>query len=311
MSNPSPIGFVGLGAMGMGMATTLVKAGFAVQGYDVSPAAVARFVEAGGRGAETAAEAARGADVLVVMVVSGEQAEAVLFGDDGAAEALPRGSVIMLCSTVAPAYARAAGERVRARGLEMLDAPVSGGVVRAAEGKLSIMASGSAAAFAKTAPLLAVLAERVYRLGDECGQGSTVKMVNQLLAGIHIAAAAEAMALGVKAGVDPQQLYEVISNSAGSSWMFQNRVPHMLAGDYTPLSAVEIFVKDLGIVLETGKQQRFPLPLAAAAHQMFLMAAAAGYGRLDDAAVVKVFEQLAGISVSANPDAGKQSATGE
>jgi 3-hydroxyisobutyrate dehydrogenase len=125
-------------------------------------------------------------------------------------------------------------------------------------------------------------------------------MINQLLAGVHIAAAAEAMAFGVKAGVDPQTLYEVISNSAGSSWMFQNRVPHKVAGDYTPLSAVEIFVKDLGIVLETGKAERFPLFLAAAAHQLFLAAAAAGFGREDDAAVVKVFEQLAGIQVAAD-----------
>ncbi len=179
----------------------------------------------------------------------------------------------------------------------MLDAPVSGGVLKAAAGELSIMASGSPAAFAKAEAVLAALATRVYRLGDECGQGSTVKMVNQLLAGVHIAAAAEAMALGVRAGVDPQEFYEVISNSAGSSWMFQNRVPHMLAGDYTPLSAVDIFVKDLGIVLETGKELRFPLPLSATAHQLFLMAAAAGFGRQDDAAVVKVFEQLAGIQV--------------
>jgi 3-hydroxyisobutyrate dehydrogenase len=146
--------------------------------------------------------------------------------------------------------------------------------------------------------VLQVIAEHVYHLGDECGQGSTVKMVNQLLAGVHIAAAAEAMAFGVKAGVDPAKLYDVISNSGGSSWMFQNRVPHMLAGDYTPLSAVEIFVKDLGIVLETGKAERFPLPLAAAAQQIFLMAAAAGFGREDDSAVVKVFEMLTHINVS-------------
>jgi putative dehydrogenase len=122
-------------------------------------------------------------------------------------------------------------------------------------------------------------------------------MVNQLLAGVHIAVAAEAMALGVKAGMDPEKLYEVISNSAGSSWMFQNRVPHMLAGDFTPLSAVDIFVKDLGIVLEAGKELRFPLPISAAAHQMYLMAASAGLGREDDSAVVKIFEQLTGIEV--------------
>jgi 3-hydroxyisobutyrate dehydrogenase len=203
----------------------------------------------------------------------------------------------MLCSTVSPDFSRQTATRLRALTLEMLDAPVSGGVARAASGQLSVMASGSAAAFVQSEPLLAVLAERVYRLGDQCGQGSTVKMINQLLAGIHIAASAEAMAFAVKAGVDPEQLYEVISNSAGSSWMFQNRVPHMLAGDYTPLSAVDIFVKDLGIVLDTGKNQRFPLFLTAAAHQLFLMAAAAGYGRLDDSAVVKVFEELVGISV--------------
>jgi L-threonate 2-dehydrogenase len=295
------IGFIGLGAMGLGMATTLVQAGFAVRGYDVNPATQERFAAAGGQAVTTAAAAATGVDVLLLMVVSAEQAEAVLF-EGGAAAALLAGSVVMLCSTVAPAFARQLGKRLGSLGREMLDAPVSGGVARAAAGQLSIMASGSAAAFARCEPLLAVLAERVYRLGDQCGQGSTVKMVNQLLAGVHIAAAAEAMALGVKAGVDPQVLYEVISNSAGSSWMFQNRVPHMLAGDYTPLSAVEIFVKDLGIVLATGQAERFPLPLAAAAHQLFLMAAAAGYGRLDDSAVVKVFEQLAGISVRAQQD---------
>jgi putative dehydrogenase len=300
----SPVGFIGLGAMGMGMATTLVKAGFIVQGYDVNPAAQERFAVAGGQTVATAAAAASGAHVLVIMVTNAEQAETALF-TDGAAAALSPGSVVMLCSTVAPAFAQALGQRLGALGLEMLDAPVSGGVAKAAAGALSIMASGSSAAFAQCEPLLAVLAERVYRLGDQCGQGSTVKMVNQLLAGVHIAASAEAMALGVKAGVDPQTLYEVISNSAGSSWMFQNRVPHMLAGDYTPLSAVEIFVKDLGIVLATGQKERFPLPLAAAAHQLFLMAAAAGYGRLDDAAVVKVFEDLAGISVSVTTDKDK------
>ncbi len=295
------VGFIGLGAMGMGMATTLVRAGFTVQGYDINPQAQEHFTSIGGNGAATPAAAAQGVDVLVVMVVSAEQVDSVLFGQFGndAAATLAPDAVVMVCSTVAPAFARELGARLQSQGLHLLDAPVSGGVARAAEGKLSMMVSGSPTAFERCEPLLAVLAERVYRLGDEAGQGSTVKMINQLLAGVHIAAASEAMALGVKAGVEPQQLYDVISNSAGSSWMFQNRVPHMLAGDYTPLSAVEIFVKDLGIVLETGKQERFPLPLAAAAHQMFLMAAAAGYGRLDDAAVVKVFEQLAGISVQA------------
>ena len=291
------VGFVGLGAMGMGMARTLVKAGFRVQGYDINPTSIRTFVEAGGKGVTSVAEAAEEADILVIIVINAEQAEEVLF-DAGAAESLPPGSVVILSSTVKPAFARKTASRLYAIGREMIDAPVSGGVVKAAEGSLTIMASGHPVAFEKANPVLTTIAAQVYRLGDECGQGSTVKMVNQLLAGVHIAAAAEAMAFGVKAGIDSQVLYKVISNSAGSSWMFQNRVPHMLEGEYTPLSAVEIFVKDLGIVLETGKEIRFPLPLSAIAHQLFLTAAAAGLGQEDDAAVVKVFEQLAHISVS-------------
>ncbi len=152
-----------------------------------------------------------------------------------------------------------------------------------------MMAAGPDAAFDAAKPLLDAIAEKIYRLGREPGQGSQVKLVNQLLAGVHIAASAEAMALGIKIGCDPATLYEVICNSAGGSWMFQNRVPHILAGDYTPLSAVNIFVKDLGIVLEAAKRNTMPLPLSAAAHQMFLTAAAQGLGGEDDSAVVKIF----------------------
>jgi 3-hydroxyisobutyrate dehydrogenase len=289
--------------MGMGMACSLAAAGIKVKGYDIKPEVVEAFAAAGGEGVSSVAEAAEGADILVEVVVNARQVEEVLFGADPAVEALPKGSLVMICSTVKPEFTRQIASRLYALDLEMLDAPISGGAARAAQGQLTIMASGRPAAFQRAEPVLEAVAEHVYRLGDECGLGSTVKMVNQLLAGVHIAAAAEAIAFGVKAGVDPEKLYQVISNSAGSSWMFQNRVPHMLAGDFTPLSAVEIFVKDLGIVLETGKEERFPLPLAAAAHQMFLMAAAAGYGREDDSAVVKVFEKLANISVKSNKGA--------
>jgi 3-hydroxyisobutyrate dehydrogenase len=156
-----------------------------------------------------------------------------------------------------------------------------------------MMTSGSADAYALADPVLEALGATVYRLGAEPGLGSTVKAVNQLLAGVHIAAAAEAMALGVKAGVPPETLYEVITHSAGNSWMFENRMAHVLAGDYTPRSAVDIFVKDLGIVLDTARPQRSPLPLAATAHQMFLQAAAAGLGGEDDSAVIKIFPGIA------------------
>jgi putative dehydrogenase len=291
------VGVIGLGSMGMGMARRLIDAGLHVAGYDVREAASAALAAAGGTQAPSPAAAAQAADMLVVMVVNAAQVDTVLFGADGAVAALPRGAVVMLSSTVPPSFAVATAARLAASSHLMLDAPVSGGAAGAANGTLTVMGSGPPAAFAKAERVLAAVAGKVYRLGDAAGIGSTVKTVNQLLAGIHIAAAAEAMALGVRAGADARTLYEVIGNSAGASWMFGNRVPHMLAGDYTPLSAVDIFVKDLGLVLDTGRELRFPLPLAGAAHQLFLMAAAAGLGREDDAAVVKVYEKLAGISV--------------
>ena len=203
--------------------------------------------------------------------------------------------MVIVSITVTPYFAETLGERLAADGMHMIDAPVSGGVARAANGTMTVMAAGAPEAFELTEKIFSAIAEKVYRLGDKPGQGSKVKMINQLLAGVHIAASAEAMALGIKAGVDPKTLYEVISNSAGSSWMFQNRVPHILAGDYTPLSAVNIFVKDLGIVLDSAKKMSFPLPLTATAHQLFLMAGAAGHGGEDDSAVIKVYQELTGI----------------
>ena len=292
------VGFIGLGAMGMGMAKSLLRAGLVVKGYDINPNAVAQFVTAGGQGAATVADAASGADVLIVVVLNADQVTDVLFGKGAAAAALTPGSVVMVCSTVSPTFAQQTAAKLAERGLLMLDTPISGGTVRAAEGTLSIMVSGPEATIAKAQPVLEAMAANIYRMGTEPGLGSTMKLVNQILAGSQIALAAEAMAFGVRAGLDPNQIYEVICNSAGNSFMFQNRVPHMLNDDYTPHSAVDIWVKDLGIVLETGKELRFPLFFSALAHQLFMSASAAGHGRLDDAAVVKVFEQLTGIAVS-------------
>ncbi|GGF21314.1 dehydrogenase/oxidoreductase [Aliidongia dinghuensis] len=292
------VGVIGLGSMGMGMALSLVRAGHEVWGSDVRPEAVESLAAAGGHGGATPAAAAEGAELVILMVVNQAQVEAVLFGPDGAAGALRPGGVVMQSATVPAGFTEALDVRLADAGLLLLDAPVSGGAAKAREGQLTIMSSGSPAAYAVADPVLAAVAATVYRLGDRPGIGSTVKTVNQLLAGVHIAAAAEAMALGTRAGADPRQLFEVISNSAGGSWMFQNRVPHMLDGDYTPLSSVEIFVKDLGLVLDTGRSLRFPLPIAAAAHQQFLAAAASGHGGEDDAAVVKVYEGLAGIKVA-------------
>ena len=296
--NTPTIAFIGLGSMGMGMAKNLLKHGHKVVGVDPSAAARDAFKAAGGTIADTPVAAAKTADVVVIAVVNDKQVETVLFGENGAASALRKGGLVMQCATVPAAFARALGERLAKAGLELLDAPMSGGRARAESGELTFMASGSPKAFAKAESILAATSAKVFRLGEAAGIGSLVKTVNQLLAGVHIATAAEAVALAAKAGADTRSVYEVISASAGNSWMFGNRVPHMLDDDYSPLSAVEIFVKDLGLVLNTGHELRLPLPMAAAAHQLFLAAAGAGWGRLDDAAVVKVYEQAGDFKVS-------------
>jgi putative dehydrogenase len=291
------VGVIGLGSMGIGVARTLVKKGFDVHAFDVRPEVTRAFAKEGGIAARSPAEVGRNASVVIILVVNADQTNEVLFGKDGAVGTLAKGSVVVASSTVAPEFAIDLGKRLQAKGLLLIDAPVSGGAGRAAKGELSIMGSGSKAAFKKASAVLKAIAIKVYELGDDAGTGSKVKMINQLLAGVHIAAAAEAIALGIRTGADPKVIYEVISNSAGSSWMFQNRVPHVLEGDYTPLSAVNIFVKDLGIVLDSAKKMAFPLPLTAAAHQQFLGAAGAGLGYEDDIAVIKVYQKLSGIKL--------------
>lgn len=291
------VGVIGLGSMGSGVAKSLLAKKFETHVYDVRPETVKALVAQGAKAAATPAALGAACGVVVVLVVNAEQTEKVLFGEQGAAAAMKAGAVVVSSATLAPDVAEQLGARLERMGLLMLDAPVSGGAAKAAAGEMTIMASGAPEAFARCEKVLDAIAARVYRLGDRPGPGSKVKMINQLLAGVHIAAACEAMALGMRAGADPKTLYEVISNSAGSSWMFQNRVPHILAGDYTPLSAVNIFVKDLGIVLDTAKKFAFPLPLTAAAHQLYLAAAAQGHGLEDDASVVKVYAALAGLDL--------------
>jgi putative dehydrogenase len=207
----------------------------------------------------------------------------------GVADAMRAGSVFVMCSTVDPNRSIAWERQLKERGLLYLDAPISGGAARAASGEMTMMTAGEPAAYAVADPFLQAMAAKVYKLGDRAGNGSKVKIINQLLAGVHIAAAAEAMALGLREGVNAHELYDVITHSAGNSWMFENRMAHVLAADYTPLSAVDIFVKDLGLVLDTARASKFPLPLASTAHQMFMQASSAGHGREDDSAVIKIF----------------------
>lgn len=289
MTAISSVGVIGLGSMGLGMARSLLHAGLAVWGYDIREQVRESFVAEGGLAVTTLADSAALSDVLFIVVVNAAQTEELLFGEQGIASRLRPGTVVVACATICAAAARRISAQLAEREVTMLDAPISGGAVRAAAGELTIMASGPSAAFDRAQPALDAVATRVFRLGEEAGQGSQIKLVNQLLAGVHIAAAAEAMAYGIRQGCDPEALYEVISHSAGNSWMFENRVPHLLAGDYQPRSAVDIFVKDLGLVLDSAQDSVFPLPMTASAHQMFKQASAAGLGREDDIAVAKIF----------------------
>jgi L-threonate 2-dehydrogenase len=283
------IGVIGLGAMGKGMAASLRRAGYHVHVCDVRLEAAVAFAAEGGTACAHPAELASNCEVVVSVVVNAAQTEAVLFGEHGATESLAPGSVFVMCSTVDPNWSAALEKRLAERGLFYLDAPISGGAAKAANGQMTMMTAGRPEAYAKAGAALDAMAAKVYKLGDAAGLGSKVKIINQLLAGVHIAAAAEAMALGLREGVAAEALYEVITNSAGNSWMFENRMAHVIAGDYTPLSAVDIFVKDLGLVLDTARASKFPLPLSATAHQMFMQASSAGFGREDDAAVIKIF----------------------
>ncbi|MFC4170971.1 L-threonate dehydrogenase [Microvirga sp. GCM10011540] len=296
-SAKAQVAVIGLGSMGFGMASSLRRAGFDVAGCDVDRSAVERFATEGGRGAESPAQAAEGADIVVSVVVNAAQTEAVLFGPGGVAQAMPEGAVFVSSATMDPEAARRLAARLEESGRHYLDAPISGGARRAAEGALTILASGSPAAFAKARPALDAMASTLYELGDAPGQGAAFKMINQLLAGVHIAAACEAIAFAARQGLDIAKVYEVITASAGNSWMFENRVPHVLDGDYTPHSAVDIFVKDLGIIQDMARAAKFPVPVSAAALQMFLMTSAAGMGRDDDASVARLYAQVTGTKL--------------
>lgn len=298
------VGVIGLGAMGKGMAQSLRRSGHVVRVYDVRTEACHAFAVDGGIACASLEDLAKQCDVVISVVLNAAQTETVLFGDSasnaaGCAAAMRKGSVFVMCSTVDPNWSCALETRLDALDILYLDAPISGGAAKAASAQMTMMTAGKSAAYDKANPFLDAMAANIYRLGDRAGAGSKVKIINQLLAGVHIAAAAEAMALGLREGVDPAALYEVITHSAGNSWMFENRMAHVLAGDYTPLSAVDIFVKDLGLVLDLARSSKFPLPLSATAHQMFMQASTAGYAKEDDSAVIKIFP---GIEIPANQD---------
>jgi putative dehydrogenase len=288
------IGFVGLGAMGMPMAENLIKKQYSVTGFDVRPETVRAFEALGGTGAVTAAQAAAYADVLILMVVNAAQAEGVLF-EAGALDAMAPTGTVILMATCAPSSVRSMAARILATGRHIIDAPVSGGTVGAKGGTLTIMASAPKPVFDQRHPVLSTLGDKLFHVGEEPGQGAAVKTVNQLLCGVHIAVAAEAIALAEKAGIDGKLALEILGGSAASSWMLNNRGPRMFEEEPMVASAVDIFVKDLGIVVDAGRASKTPLPIASAALQMFLAASAMGLGSKDDSQVVEAYRHIAGL----------------
>ncbi|MFY0692558.1 MAG: NAD(P)-dependent oxidoreductase [Paracoccaceae bacterium] len=290
------IAVYGLGSMGYGIAQSLLRAGHTVAGFDINQAAVDAFQAEGGV-ADAPADFLPTADIVVVVVLNADQTRAVMLGEGGIAQSVVPGSCIISCATVPPSFAREMEAAARAKGLHYLDAPISGGAAKSALGQLSVMAAGTPEAFATARPALDGMAETVFELGSEAGPGSAMKAVNQLLAGVHIATMAEAVTFGMTQGVSPEQTLNVIRQCAGSSWMFENRAPHIVDADYTPRSAVNIWPKDLGIVLDIAGASDFEAPITKAALERFNEAARQGLGHEDDAAVAKVYARQAGLKL--------------
>jgi 3-hydroxyisobutyrate dehydrogenase-like beta-hydroxyacid dehydrogenase len=285
-------GFIGLGAMGAPMAKRIVSAGFDLSVFDVRYENADPLVEQGARRTLSPRDAAEGAKALVLMVVNSEQVEEVLFGEDGAAETLSPESAVVVMSTVGPEAVRGIEERLAEHRVRLLDAPVSGGVARAERGDLLIMAGGPADLFDEVRHLLAAMGSTVAHCGGSVGDGQSVKLVNQLLCGVHIAAAGEALAYAEALGLDPRSVFETVRHGAANSFMLEDRGERMLEREFVPAkSALDIFVKDMGLVREAAGEQDFRTPLADAAHGLYEEGSSLGLGEEDDSGVVRVFER--------------------
>ena len=288
------VAVLGLGAMGLPMAENLSR-GFTVRGFDITAERLAAAERAGIAPAASAADAARGADVVLVAVRDRAQLETLLFGQDGIAAHMASGAVVLLTSTVGGAGVRAVAARLAEAGLGLVDAPVSGGPVRAGEGDLLVVVGADDDAWAAAEDVLDAMASTLVRVGDAPGDGQAMKTVNQLLCGVHIAAAGEALALARALGLDAETALEALMAGAASSFMLGDRGPRMLqaygpggADDVEVRSALSIFVKDMGIVTAAAKGAGLSTPVAAAAEQLYLQGAARGLGACDDSSVITV-----------------------
>jgi L-threonate 2-dehydrogenase len=282
------VGLVGLGVMGRGVAVNLVKSGFTVLGRDVNPDALAWLESIGGKVTHHAHEITDVCDVVVSFVVNHTQTEDVLFGAQGLASSMKPDSVFIACSTMPPQYVKDLSARLAKLSVHLVDAPVSGGKNGALNGTLTVMMAGDPAICDRVRPVLSSFGDKIFSLGTEPGQGSQMKVINQLLCGVHIAAAAEALAMAKRSGLPMDTSLEILKSGAASSWMLADRGPRMVTESFNDVaSAVDIFVKDLGLVLDSARQSTFPASLAHAAFLQFIEASSHGHGRLDDSAVIR------------------------
>lgn len=289
------IAFVGLGAMGLPMAKNLITAGHQVYGVDKNHALVEALQKVGSIHFVKEIDAYLNAEVLIIMVINSTQAKEVLF-DHGALNALPNGATVCLMSTCPPAEVKEIALMVNQAGKQFIDCPVSGGVAGAIAGTLTIMAACEKPTFLHILPIFNVLGNRVFHVGEDAGQGALCKTINQLLCGLHLAVAAEAFSLAKKSGLDVKLLQEIMSSSSASSWMLKDRGSRMLQNEPEVTSTVDIFVKDLGIVSQAGRDAKAALPLTAVALQMFVSASGRGEGLLDDSQVIRSYDVLNGIA---------------
>jgi 3-hydroxyisobutyrate dehydrogenase/putative dehydrogenase len=251
-------------------------------------------------------QAAHDAEVLAIMVATPAQVEAVLYGDDPAAAALPPGSVVLVMATVGPAAVHDWATRLATQGLHLVDAPVSGGVARAAAGDLLIMVGAPDATVVKVRPVLEAMARTAPVVGSAPGDGQKVKLANQLLCGVHIAVAAEALAFAEAMNLNPETTWEVIRHGAAASFMLDDRGQRMVHGSFEQVnSALDIFVKDMGLVTDAARQHDYPVPLAGAAEQLYLAGRRAGLGRLDDSSVIEILRGGAAVSPATPPTVGE------
>ena len=283
---------VGLGSMGLGAAVSCLKAGISTTGFDVNSDALRAFSDQGGYSTADL-ESIEPVDAVLLFVVNADQADTVLFDSPLISKFKPN-AVVINCVTIAPSRASDISSRIVKAGFGYLDAPVSGGAVKAKNGQISIMGSGKPETFDRVQPILDAISERIFRLGNEPGAGSQMKLINQLLAGVHIAATAEALNLAASLNMDLHEVIDVIQSCAGTSWMFENRGPHIANGDYTPLSTVNIFVKDLSIVIDEAQLQGAVTPLSQTALSLYQNASDNGLGLEDDSAIVKILAAQSG-----------------